>query len=280
MENGGMQIVSALKAVVLGIVEGVTEFLPISSTGHLIIVEQLVKLSQDAAFVTAFEVVIQLGAVLAIVVLFWKVLWPWASPKETRPQTWRLWGRVIIGIIPAFIFGFLLDKVITEKLFTPIVVAITLVFYGVVLIVIEQILKRRSGERMADVHTIPLLIALGIGLFQVLALIPGTSRSAATIIGGMLLGLERAAAAEFSFFLAVPVMVGASGLTLMRQGIHFTKSEWALMAIGFIVSFVVALFVVRAFMNFVRKRNFTSFGIYRIGLGAVVIILYSLKVLM
>jgi len=274
-----MQLLAALKAILLGIIEGVTEFLPVSSTGHLIIAEQFVRLSADRRFVTGFEVVIQLGAVLSIVVLYWNKLWPWAAQPAERPQTWRLWGRVVVGIIPAFVFGFFLDKVVTEHLFSPIVVASTLVFYGIVLLVIEAVLKRRQGSRLSDVHDIPLPVAFGIGLFQVLALVPGTSRSAATIIGGMVLGLSRATAAEFSFFLAVPVMVGASGLTLARLGARFTGGEWLLLAAGFLVSFLVALVVVRAFMSFVQKRSFVPFGYYRIGLGVLVIVLFALNLM-
>jgi len=274
-----MQVLAVLKAVVLGIIEGVTEFLPVSSTGHLIIAEQILKLSEDRRFVTGFEVIIQLGAVLSIVVLYWSKLWPWAAHLEARRQTWRLWRRVIVGVIPAFLFGYLLDKVVTERLFSPLVVAAMLIFYGIVLLVIEAMLKRGQGPRHSDVHDIPLAVAFGIGLFQVLALVPGTSRSAATIIGGMILGLSRAAAAEFSFFLAVPVMVGASGLTLARLGARFSESEWLLLALGFLVSFFVALVVVRAFMGFVRRRSFVPFGYYRIGLGALVIGLFAFNVM-
>ena len=266
-----MQILELIKAAFLGIVEGVTEFLPVSSTGHLIIVDHFIKLSTDAHFVSAFEVVIQLGAILAIVVLFWKTLWPWATPASERSQTWQLWLRVIVGIIPAFILGFLLDKFITERLFNPIVVSIALIFYGIVLIVMEHIFRRNPRERSTLIYSMPLLTAFAIGLFQTLALIPGTSRSAATIIGGMVMGLGRAAAAEFSFFLAVPVMVGASGLTLMRQGLHFSAAEWVIMLVGFVVAFLCALVVVRAFMNYLRKRDFVPFGYYRIALGVVVI---------
>jgi len=268
-----MHILALIKAAILGVVEGVTEFLPVSSTGHLIIAETFIKMSNDAKFVAGFEVIIQLGAMLAIVVLFWKTIWPWAAPAEERARTWQLWLRIVIGVIPAAILGYALDKFITEKLFNPIVVSITLIFYGIVLIVIENVFKKDTRERHTDVHTISLGVAFAIGLFQTLAMIPGTSRSAATIIGGMIMGLGRAAAAEFSFFLAVPVMVGATGLTVAKQGLHFTASEWVLLAVGFIVSFLVALVVVRAFMNYLRKRDFIPFGYYRIVLGILVLVL-------
>lgn len=261
----------------MGIVEGVTEFLPVSSTGHLIIVNHFLKISRDPHFVVAFEIVIQLGAILAIIVLFWTTLWPFAGPVEQRARTWRLWGRVIVGVIPAFILGYLLDNLITGTLFTPLVVSITLLFYGIVLVVIEAVLRRGKGPRRTDVHDLSLTLAFAIGLFQTLALIPGTSRSAATIIGAMILGLSRAAAAEFSFFMAVPVMIGASALTLYKNGVHFSGGEWATMAIGFVVAFICALVVVRAFMNFIRKHDFAPFGYYRIALGILVIVLLVVR---
>ena len=257
----------------MGIVEGVTEFLPVSSTGHLIIVEHFLKISQDKHFVVAFEVVIQLGAILAIVVLFWNTLWPFAGPPEQRSRTWKLWGRVIVGIIPVFFVGYFMDNLITGKLFNPIVVSITLIFYGIVLVVIEAVLRRGKGPRVTDVHDMGLWLALGVGLFQTLSVIPGTSRAAATIIGAMILGMSRAAAAEFSFFMAVPVMVGASALTLYKDGLHFTGTEWVVMLIGFVVAFICAIFIVRAFMNFIRKHDFVPFGYYRIVLGILVIVL-------
>lgn len=272
-----MNLLVILKTVVMGIVEGITEFLPVSSTGHLIIFEHFLKLSQDKHFIVAFEVVIQLGAILAIIVLFWNTLWPFAGTPEHRARTWKLWGRVLVGVIPAFILGYLLDHVITTTLFNPTVVSITLIFYGIVLVVIEAILKRGPGPRITDVHDLTLPLAFAIGLFQTLALIPGTSRSAATIIGAMILGLSRGAAAEFSFFMAIPVMVGASGLTLYKDGLHFSGSEWLLMAIGFLVAFLVALVVVRMFMNFIRRHSFVGFGYYRILVGILVIVLLVLR---
>jgi len=271
-----MHLVSIIKAIILGIVEGVTEFLPVSSTGHLIIAEHFIHLSADSHFVAAFEIVIQLGAILSIVVLFWQRLWPWATPAESRGRTWRLWLRVIVGIVPAVLIGFPLDKFITEHLFNPAVVSITLALYGAALIIVEAALKRRSGPRIEELSTMSLWLALAIGAFQALALIPGTSRSAATILGAMILGLGRVAAAEFSFFMAIPIMVAASGLTLVRQGLHFTKSEWALLGIGFIVAFASALLVVRAFMNYLKNRDFTPFGYYRIVVGIAVFALLVL----
>lgn len=268
-----MNLLIAIKAVALGIVEGITEFLPVSSTGHLIIADHFLRLSQNKHFTVAFEVVIQLGAILAIIVLYWGTLWPFAGSVEQRARTWKLWGRVLVGVIPAFILGYLLDNLITGKLFNPLIVSITLIFYGIVLVIIEAILKRGRGPRITDVHDLSLWLAFAIGLFQTLSLIPGTSRSAATIIGAMILGLSRAAAAEFSFFMAVPIMVGASALTLYKDGVHFSGSEWLVMAIGFIVSFLVALVVVRIFMNFIRRHSFVGFGYYRMIIGVAVILL-------
>lgn len=266
----------------MGVVEGVTEFLPISSTGHLIIVEQFLNLSKGGqlsqAFISSFDVLIQPGAILAIIVLFWKTLWPFAGPSEQRTRTWRLWGRVIVGTIPAAVLGFLLDTFITGRLFNPLVVSITLLFYGIVLIAIESVLRRGNGPRISDVHDLGLWLALAIGMFQTLALIPGTSRSAATIIGAMILGLSRPAAAEFSFFMAIPIMAGASALTLYKHARSFTSVEWQVLILGFVVSFIVALFVVRAFMNFIRRRNFVPFGYYRIALGLLVVVLLAVGV--
>ncbi|HUX21653.1 MAG TPA: undecaprenyl-diphosphate phosphatase [Spirochaetia bacterium] len=278
-----MSLLLIIKTVIMGIVEGVTEFLPISSTGHLIIVEQFLRLSNGGqlspAFISSFDVLIQPGAILAIVVLFWKTLWPFGGTQEENARTWKLWGRVIIGTIPAAVLGFLFDKIITGKLFNPLVVAITLVFYGIVLVVIERILRKGKAPKIEDVHNLTLSLALAIGFFQVLALIPGTSRSAATIVGAMILGLSRSSAAEFSFFMAIPIMAGASVLTLYKHASSFTGVEWEVLLIGFVVSFLLALVVVRAFMNFIRKRDFVPFGYYRIVLGALVIVLLVVGVL-
>jgi undecaprenyl-diphosphatase len=261
-----------VKAAVLGIVEGVTEFLPVSSTGHLIIVERFLRLSSDERFVAAFEVVIQLGAILAIVALFWTTLWPWARVAAERSRVWSLWLRVLVAIIPAFVAGFALEGWITTRLFTPLVVAVALAFYGVILVVFERLLAARSPAAAAqqDVTAVPLAAAFAIGLFQTLALVPGTSRAAVTIMGGMIMGLSRGAAAEFSFFLAIPVMAGASALTLLRHGLGFSSGEWLVLAVGFVVAFVSALLVVRVFLAYLRKHDLRAFGWYRIALAILV----------
>ena len=272
-----MDALTAIKAVALGVVEGVTEFLPVSSTGHLIIVEQFLRLSPDAAFVAAFEVVIQLGAILAVVVLYWGTLWPWASPPDGRTRVWKLWLRVAVGIVPAFVAGFALRDFVTEHLFKPLVVSIALVLYGVVLILVERWFRRETPRvRPApEISSLPLAGALAIGLFQALSLVPGTSRAAVSIIGGMILGLSRGAAAEFSFFLAVPVMVGASGLTLLKEGAALNGGQWLVLAIGFVVACLSALLVVRAFVGYLRKHDFVVFGWYRIVLGLLVALLLA-----
>ncbi len=262
-----------LKAVVIGIVEGITEFLPISSTGHMILVDSFLKLSENAAFTTAFEVIIQLGAICSVVVFFWNQLWPFAGTKEKQRETWTLWMKVLVGIIPAAVIGFLLNDFIEEKLFNPMVVATTLLVYGIALIVLERFNKEKKGFKFESVSSIPYAVAILIGLFQCLAMVPGTSRSAATIIGAMLLGLSRGAAAEFSFFLAIPTMAGATLITILKNGTAFSVNEWIVIAVGFVVSFLVAYAVIKFFMSFIRKHDFSAFGYYRIVLGILVLLL-------
>ena len=262
-----------LKAVIIGIVEGVTEFLPISSTGHMILVDEFVKLSSDKTFTTAFEVIIQLGAIVSVLVYFWNDLWPFSGTSEHKKQTWQLWFKVAVAVVPAIILGLLFDDTIEEHLFNPLVVAITLFVYGVILIYLE---RRNAGKtlfRVNSVNTIPFGLAFAIGTFQCLAMVPGTSRSAATIIGAMLLGLSRGVAAEFSFFLAIPTMAGATLLTILKNGLSFDVQQWIVIAVGFLTSFVVAYAVIKFFMNFIRRHDFSLFGYYRIALGIIVLIL-------
>jgi undecaprenyl-diphosphatase len=271
-------IITILKAAVLGVIEGITEFLPVSSTGHLIVADRILHLSSDTRFVTGFEVVVQFGAILAIVALFWRRAWPWASPAAERPRVWALWLRIVVGVLPAVVAGFLLEDVITGRLFNTTVVAVALVVYGAALILVELALRRSGrGGTTTDPAALPLVAALAIGLFQCLALVPGTSRAAATILGGMILGLSRGAAAEFSFFLAVPLMAGATLLTVVRHGLDFTAGEWAAVGVGFVVSFAAALVVVRAFVGYLRQRGFIPFGIYRIVLGVLVLLVFAGK---
>lgn len=258
-----------LKAILFGIVEGITEFLPISSTGHLILFDRVVKLAGSENFVTTFEVVIQLGAILSVVVLYFEELWPFGK-QEKASQIWRTWLMVLVATIPAFVLGFLLDDWIESVLFTPLVVSVALILYGAILLVIEW-----WGERHFD-HRTPLELlsfqqALGIGLFQCLALVPGTSRSLATILGGLVLGLSRESAARFSFFLAIPVMVGASGLKLVKHASAFSLQEFAVLGTGFVVSFVVAWLAIKGLMRYIQRHDFRVFGYYRILLGLLVL---------
>jgi undecaprenyl-diphosphatase len=266
-----MEFAIFLKTVLLGIVEGITEFLPISSTGHMILVDEFLKLSSDKSFTAAFEVIIQLGAILSVVVIYFKKLWPFSGSAEEKKAKWLLWAKVIVAVLPAVVFGLAFHKAIEEKLFNPYTVSAALIFYGIVIILIETFLKKKAV--IDDAGNITFRIALFIGFFQCLSLVPGTSRSAATIIGGLLLGLSRAAAAEFSFFLAIPTMAGASLLKIVKNGINFNTGQWGIIALGFVVSFFVAWLVVKLFINFIQKHDFKIFGYYRIILGIIVLLI-------
>ncbi|HCE43947.1 MAG TPA: undecaprenyl-diphosphatase [Lentisphaeria bacterium] len=255
------------KSIIMGIVEGITEFLPISSTGHLIIVEQFLKF--DKQFADMFEIVIQLGAVLSVVVYFHRRLNPFVHEPEKRKETLELWKKTIAGVVPALIIGGILGKKISEHLFNPLVVSIALIVGGVILIAIESFRKK---ERIFSVTEITYGFAIAVGFIQCLAMVPGTSRSAATIIGAMLLGATRGTAAEFSFFLAIPTMVAASAYSLMKHASHMSLIEGEALAVGFVVSFLVAWAVIAVFMNYIRKNDFKPFGYYRIILGILVLI--------
>ena len=270
-----------LKAILFGIVEGVTEWLPVSSTGHLILLDEFIKLDVSEAFYEMFEVVIQLGAILAVIVLFFHKLWPFSSKKSAaeRKDTWNLWFKVIVAVIPSAVLGLLLDDWMDEHLYNYVVVAIALVFYGVAFILAE---KRNAGKSFAvnSVYEINYKTALLIGAFQCLSLIPGTSRSGSTILGAILLGVARPAGAEFSFFLAIPTMLGASALKLLKyllEGMVPTANEIAVLIVGCIVSFLVSLLVIRVLMDYVRRHSFSLFGVYRIALGAAVLAYFLLK---
>jgi len=257
-----------LKAAGLGVVEGVTEFLPISSTGHMILVDEWIRLSSDKAFADAFMVVIQLPAIMAVVVYFFRDLWPFAGDRGETVSRMKFWARILIAFLPAAVIGALFDSAIEEKLFNPVTVAMALLIGGVVLIALEW--RPRAGA-IPTARDIPLAVAVGIGCIQCIAMIPGTSRSAATIIGAMLLGASRVAAAEFSFFLAIPTMFGATAYKLLKHGIGFTGEQWTLIAAGSLVSFLVAYAVIAAFMRYIRERSFIPFGIYRIALAVLVL---------
>ncbi|MFA5688921.1 MAG: undecaprenyl-diphosphate phosphatase [Kiritimatiellales bacterium] len=266
-----MSVITFLKAVLLGFVEGITEFLPISSTGHMILVDAFLQLSENKQFSDAFTIFIQTGATLAVIVLFRRELWPFAGTAEERKNKWLLWMKVAVAFFPAVILGLLCADTIEHYLFTPQTVACALIFYGVALVIFEKTRGMKTGA-IQDITGITFKTALFIGCFQCLALVPGTSRSAATILGGMLLRLDRRIAAEFSFFLAVPTLTGAGAYKLMESGAAFSGAEYLILATGFMVAFIVAACVIQWLMNYLRKHSFTPFGWYRIVLGVIVLL--------
>lgn len=272
-------MIEMLKAVLFGIVEGVTEWLPVSSTGHLILLDELVSLNVSDEFKSMFDVVIQLGAILAVVVLYFHKLNPFSPQKsqEEKKQTWSLWAKVILAIIPSGAVGVLFDDWMDAHLHTSTVVAAMLILYGVAFILVE---KAYQGRHLAvqDVNDMDYKTAIGMGLFQCLSLIPGTSRSGSTILGGILLGASRSAAAEFSFFMAIPTMLGASGIKLLKfflTGVGFAGGEIAILLIGCVVSFLVSLMVIRGLMSYVHQHSFSVFGVYRIVLGVIVLAYFA-----
>lgn len=277
-------MIEILKAIILGIIEGITEWLPVSSTGHMILVDEFLKLNASEGFKELFFVVIQLGAILSVPVLFFDKLNPFGKNKnnEEKNKILSLWGKVIVGIAPAGVIGVLFDDWFDEHFYNYVVVSLALIIYGIAFIVIEK--KRSKGEestfRVNDVYDITYKDAAKIGLFQVLSLIPGTSRSGSTIIGGMLSGVSRSASAEFSFFMAIPIMLGASLLKILKfilEGLSMTSLEVWMLITGILVSFVVSLASIKFLMEFVRRHDFSVFGIYRIVLGAIVLMYFILN---
>ena len=271
-----------LKAVLFGIVEGVTEWLPISSTGHLILLNEFITLNVSDAFRSMFDVVIQLGAILAVIVLFFHKLNPFSPQKSEgeKKQTWQLWFKVSAAIIPSGIVGVLFDDWMEAHFHNATVVSIALIVYGVAFILVERRNARRvGGKTVEDVYAIDYKTALLIGCFQCLSLIPGTSRSGSTILGAILIGVGRSAGAEFSFFMAIPTMLGASaikGLKFLLSGVAATGTEIGVLIVGCVVSFVVSLLVIRGLMEYVRRHSFSAFGVYRIILGVVVLVYFAL----
>ena len=268
-------IIEILKAILFGIVEGITEWLPVSSTGHLILLDQFVKLKVSPEFYEMFQVVIQLGAILAVILLFFHKLNPFSPKKSVKQKqnTWNLWFKVIVAVIPSAIFGLLLDDWMDAHLYNYIVVSIALIVYGIAFIWVE---RRNAGHavKVKSVYDIDYRTAIFIGCFQCLSLIPGTSRSGSTILGAILLGVGRSAGAEFSFFLAIPTMLGASGLKFVKfllSGVGATGTEIAVLLVGCLVSFIVSFLVIKALMEYVRKHSFSVFGVYRIVLGVLVL---------
>ena len=267
-----------LKAILFGIVEGITEWLPVSSTGHLILLDEFIELQATDAFKSMFDVVIQLGAILAVIVLFFHKLNPFAfrtKTKQERKDTWQLWFKVCVAILPSGILGVLFDDWMDAHLHNAVVVSIALIVYGIAFLFLEKGNGGKFSRRIEDVHGIDYKTALLIGCFQALSLIPGTSRSGSTILGAILLGVGRGAGAEFSFFMAIPTMLGASAIKLLKffleTGFGMAGSELTVLIVGMVVSFIVSLLVIKGLMDYVRSHSFAVFGVYRIILGIVVL---------
>ena len=272
-----MSVSQTVTVILLGIIEGITEWLPISSTGHMLLFDSFITLDATPQFKSMFFVVIQLGAILAVIVLYWKKLWPLKKDENKlkwKKDTLSLWLKTIVAIIPSGIVGILFDDWMDEHLHTPSVIAMALILYGIFFIVIEKYNRTRT-PLTASTDDITYPLALYTGLFQILSLVPGTSRSGATIIGALLLGFDRTTAAEFSFFMGIPTMAGASLIKIIKFGFNFTSEELIILLTGTLTAFAVSLLVIRFLMNFIKKKDFTLFGIYRIILG--VAIIFSLQ---
>ena len=278
-----MSLVETLKIIVLGIVEGFTEWLPISSTGHMILVDEIIRLNQPEAFKEVFRVVIQLGAILAVVIMYFNRLNPFSRQNTSRQRdaTWALWIKIVVACVPAAVLGLLLDDWMEAHLFNAYVVAAMLIIYGVLFILVENS-RRYANSDLQKVGQIPIQTAFYIGMFQVLSLVPGTSRSGATILGAMILGCSRGAAAEFSFFLGIPVMFGASFLKLVKyflDGNSFTGPQIFYTVFGMLIAFLVSVYSIKFLMNYVRKNDFKFFGYYRIILGVIVLAYFGITAL-
>lgn len=283
-------LIEIIKSILFGIIEGITEWLPISSTGHLILVEQFVKFTEvSSEFWSMFQVVIQFGAILAVVILYFKQIWPFTRQKEKAikktgilsyfdKDIMNLWGKILVGCIPAAVIGLLFDDIFEALFYNPFCIAIALIVFGIAFIVIENYKGKRKNKKIKEKNSqITYKDAIIIGVFQLLAAIfPGTSRSGATIIGGLLIGLSRPNAAEFTFYLAIPTMLGASLLKLVKFGFCFTEIELIILLVGMIVSFLVSLFVIKFLINYIKKHDFKVFGYYRIILGILVLIYFGL----
>ncbi len=273
-----LSFIEILKVVFLGIVEGITEWLPISSTGHMLLVDEFITLDASDSFKDMFFVIIQLGAILAVVTIFWKKMWPFQMKDKTqsvfKKDTWSMWFKTVVACIPGAVVTLLFDDFIEAHLHTAVVISIALIFYGIAFIVIENWNKTRT-PKVETLNDITYKTAFFIGMFQVLSIIPGTSRSGATIIGALLLGVSRVAAAEFTFFLAVPVMFGLSALKLIKFGLSFTSAELAILIIGCVVAYLVSIVVIKFLMGYIKKHDFKIFGWYRIVLGVIVLLYFA-----
>lgn len=273
-----MDIFELIKVIIIGIVEGISEWLPVSSTGHMLLVDEFIKLDVSPEFKEMFIVVIQLGAILAVVLMFFKKMWPFSSNKNgegyIKKDIFSIWFKVVVACIPGTLVTLLFDDYIEEHLTKPVVIALALIIYGIAFIIVE----RRNKVRVAkvnDISEITYKLAFVIGMFQVLAIIPGTSRSGATIIGALLIGVSRVAAAEFTFFLAVPVMFGLSFLKMLKFGFSYTGTEVAILSVGMVVAFLVSVLVIKFLMSYIKKHDFQIFGWYRIVLGALVLAYFA-----
>lgn len=273
-----LSFIEILKVVFLGIVEGITEWLPISSTGHMLLVDEFITLDASDSFKDMFFVIIQLGAILAVVTIFWNKMWPFQIKDKTqsvfKKDTWSMWFKTVVACIPGAVVTLLFDDFIEAHLHTAVVISIALIFYGIAFIVIENWNKTRT-PKVETLNDITYKTAFFIGIFQVLSIIPGTSRSGATIIGALLLGVSRVAAAEFTFFLAVPVMFGLSALKLIKFGLSFTSAELAILIIGCVVAYLVSIVVIKFLMGYIKKHDFKIFGWYRIVLGVIVLLYFA-----
>mgnify|MGYP003571269609 CR=1 FL=1 len=271
-------LILIIKTVIIGIIEGITEWLPISSTGHMILANEFINLNVTDGFWEMFEVVIQLGAIMSVVVLYFKTLFPWGFGKskiETK-NTFNLWFKIIIGCIPCAIIGLIFDDFINEKFYNPWTVAITLILYGILFIVIENVRKDKK-TRVTDINKLSVKDALLVGVFQVLSIIPGTSRSGSTILGGLSIGLDRKVAANYTFFLAIPVMFGASLLKIVKFGLNFTSSELIVLFVGMFTAFIVSIIAIKFLLKYIKNNDFKLFGYYRIVLGIIVLLYFILK---
>ena len=274
-----MNLIEIIKSVIIGIVQGITEWLPISSTGHMILLDEFIKLNVTKSFLDMFLVVIQLGSILAVIYLYFNKLNPFSKGKneQEKKETFSLWLKVVVGCIPAAVVGFLFDDFIHEKLYSPTTVALTLILYGILFIIVENQKKNYPLDKLSklDYKT-----AFLIGIFQVLALIPGTSRSGATIIGASILGASRSVAAEYSFFLAIPVMFGASGFKFLKYvlkvGMSFSITESLILVFGMLSAFFVSVWAIKFLMNYIKKHDFKVFGYYRIILGIIVLLYFTM----
>lgn len=273
-----MDLLEILKVIFLGIVEGITEWLPVSSTGHMLLVDEFIKMNTSEEFKEMFFYVIQLGAILAVVLIFWKKMWPFGFNETKKPMVkkdiFSMWFKVVVACIPGAVVTILFDDFIEAHLHTPVVIALALVFYGVAFILIENWNNKREAK-VATLEELTYKTAFIIGLFQVLSIIPGTSRSGATIVGALLIGVSRVAAAEFTFFLAVPVMVGMSFLKILKVGFSFTSGEYIILAVGTVTAFLVSVVVIKFLMSYIKKKDFKIFGWYRIVLGALVLLYFG-----